>query len=443
MRQYPEKSLLTVGLLLLSFLLPVTTQAVVQDVSQSSQVDVSVTLYPDEMSLIKEKRKAPLREGSNKLLIKDVPASILMDTFLFRVLPPSPSLEVLEYTFQAPYIKQEELLQQSIGEMVQLLPSQPSLPLTPAKLLALDGEDAIIDSSGTIFTVKKKRIGFSHLPYTLASEPLITLKVVASKEGESLFEMGYLTKGFSWNASYTIIVDATEGHLDLNNWITIRNRSGIDLKKGHFRIADSPQKSEHFYAIERPTSLSNQATKNISWFGARNLTPVKSFRIYPKNNILVNEEGVVMKPPVETWLSVLNEAGKGLGIPLPEGTIRVFRRSTEGSLFYVGENKTSRIPLGKSLSLRLGTTKEITAEMRQTDYRKLGNQVVESGYRIDLKNTTAFPKQVTVFQNVSGEWIMLRETHTHEEEENRVKWTIPLAPQEQVDLRYRIRMNVE
>jgi hypothetical protein len=150
-----------------------------------------------------------------------------------------------------------------------------------------------------------------------------------------------------------------------------------------------------------------------------------------------------MKPSVETWLSVENAVSQGLGVPLPQGIIKVFQRSKDYSLLYIGENKTSLIPLGKSLSLRVGSTKEITTEMRQTDYRKLGSKVVESGYRLDLKNTTDSPKQVTVFQNVPKEWIILRETHPHGEEENRVEWILNLAPQEEVSLRYRIRMNVE
>lgn len=431
-----------VVLSLLFLLLPCLVQAVVHDVSQSSQLEINVTLYPQDMALIKEKRKTFLKEGSNKLLIKDVPSSILIDSFLFQILPPSPSLSVLEYTFQAPHITREELLQHSIGEIIQILPL-PSAPApTTAKLLSIDGEDALVEVTGLIFAVKKNRIAFPHLPYTLVPEPMITLKVLNSKEGEYLFEMGYLAKGFSWDAGYTIVVDAEGGHLDLNTWINIHNQSGMDIKKGHFRVAQTQQK-ERFYDIERPISLSDKATKNISWRAAKNLTPTKSFRIYPQNDIVLNEEGVVMKPTVETWLSVQNDASQGLGVPLPKGVIKVFRRNPDGSFFYVGENKTSLTPIGKSLSLRTGSTKEITTEMRQTDYRKLGSQVVESGYRLDLKNTTNSPKQVTVFQNVAGEWIILRETHPHEEEENRLKWTISLAPQEEVSLRYRIRMNVK
>ena len=295
---------------------------------------------------------------------------------------------------------------------------------------------------GLIFAVKKDRIAFPHLPYTLVSEPMITLKVLNSKEGPYIFEMGYLAKGFSWDARYTIVVDAEGGHLDLNTWINIHNQSGMDIKKGHFRVAQTQQK-QRFYDIERPISLSDKSIKNISWLAAKNLTATKSFRIYPNNNIVLNEEGVVMKPTVETWLSVQNGTSQGLGVPLPKGVIKVFRRNPDGSIFYIGENKTSLTPIGKSLSLRTGSTKEITTEMRQTDYRKLGSQVVESGYRLDLKNTTNAPKQVTVFQNVSGEWIILRETHTHVEDENRIKWTLNLASQEEVSLRYRIRMNVQ
>jgi hypothetical protein len=428
--------------LFLSFFLIQPSLASVQDVSQSAQQEVNVTLYNLELALIKERRKAFLKAGPNKLVIKGIPAEILVDTFVFQTLPPSSPIDVVEYTFQTPHLTREELLYHSIGETVHVLPSSASVPAS-AKLLALDEDYAIVGAQDFIFSVKKQRVGFPRIPFALVVEPQITLDIFTPQEGESSFELGYLAKGISWAATYTIVVDATEKHLDLNNWILIRNESGVDIKKGHFRIAHTQQESESFYEIEHPVSLVNQTSKNVSWFAARNLTPVKSFRIYPKNNMLHNEEGVVMKPPVETWLSVQNEKDKGLGVPLPEGTIRVFRRNADNSLFYVGENKTSRILLGKALSLRIGTTNEIQAEMRQTDYRKLGGQVVESGYRLDLKNTTAVPKQVTVYQNVSGEKNVLRETHAHEEEEKRIKWTIPLAPNEEVSLRYRIRMNME
>ncbi|HUX79748.1 MAG TPA: DUF4139 domain-containing protein [Alphaproteobacteria bacterium] len=426
--------------LLAALHLPQTTVAVVQEVTQSSQLEVSVTLYPKDMALIKEKRKALLKEGSNKLLIKDVPSSILIDSFLFQTIPPSPPLNILEYNFQTPDITGEKLLEHSIGEMVTILPLQSSPTPATAKLLALDGDKVLVESMGTIFDIKKTRIAFPHLPYTLVSEPQITLKLKNPKEGEYLFEMGYLAKGFSWDAGYTIILDTEGGHLDLNSWINIRNQSRIDIKKGHFRVAEQ---QDLFYDIERPMSLPDKTVKNISWFSAKNLTPTTSFRIYPKNNIIIDEEGVVMKPMVETWLSVQNTAAYGLGVLLPKGIIQVFKRNMDNSLLYIGENKTSLTPIGQLLSLRVGSTKEITAEMRQTDYRKLGSQVVESGYRLDLKNTTKTPKQVTVFQSVPGEWIILRETHAHEEDDKRIKWTLNLAPQEEVSLRYRIRMNIQ
>ena len=270
----------------------------------------------------------------------------------------------------------------------------------------------MVQSGDVIFAVKKTRIAFPHLPFTLVSEPLITLKTSVSQEANYLYEIGYLAKGFSWDAGYTIIIGAEGGNLDLNSWINIHNDSGMDIKKGHFRITHANQENEKFYDIEKPVSLPDKATKNISWFAAKDLKPTKSFRIYPKNDILTNEEGVVMKPLVETWLSVQNDTAHGLGVPLPQGVIKTFQRNPDGGLFYLGENKTPNTALGKALSLRVGSTKDITSEMRQTDYRKLGSQVVESGYRLDLKNTTDTPLEVTVFQNVSGEWIIL-ETHTH------------------------------
>jgi len=421
-------------------LLPSMAWSAIEEISQSSQLEISVTLYPEGIALVKEKRKAFLKEGLNKLLLKDVPFSIFSDSFLFQIQQSSPPIAVLEYSFHAPDITEDKLFEHSIGTNVQILPSQPTQPMTIAKLLSIDAGNVLVESGSTVFILKKNRVAFPHLPYTLTSEPMITLKLKSEKEGEAFFDMGYLAKGFSWDAGYTIVVDASGKQLDLNSWINVRNESGMDIKKGHFRVAHT---KDQFYDIQRRFSLPDNALKNISWISAKNLTPTRSFRIYPKNNIVIDEEGVVMKPTVETWLSVQNDTSQGLGVPLPQGIIKVFQRTVDGSLLYVGENKSPITPTGKSLSLRVGSTKEITAEMQQTDHRRLGKQVVESGYRLDLKNTTTSSRQVTVFQNVTGEWKILRETHPHEEEDKRLKWTLNLAPQEEVSLRYRIRMNVE
>lgn len=425
------------------FLFPSFVKSVVHEVPQYSQLSINVTLYPHDVALIKERRKATLQTGSNKLLIKDVPALILMDTFLFRIVPPSPPLKLLEYSFRSSHITREELLKHSVGKLVSLLPSTHHPLAREARLLSLDGGQAIIRVEGTILSVSKDQIAFPRLPHTLVAEPMISLKTEASQEGESFFEMGYLTKGFSWETSYTITVDAKEERLDIHNWITLHNKSGMNIKKGLFRIAHTHPSPDQFYNIPHPLTLPDQSTKNISWFFAKNLKPAKSFCIFPKNNILLNEEGLIIKPSVEAWLSVPNTKAEKLGIPLPEGGIKVFKRTQDGSLFYVGENKTPPIPVDKLLSLRFGTTTDIQAEMRQTDFRKLGNQIVESGYRLDLKNMTKFPRQVTIFQPVAGEWVVLRESHPHTEEEKRLRWVIELAPQESVSLRFRVRMNMQ
>jgi hypothetical protein len=442
MKRIKHLGLLQIIVLIVFFSLVSPTYAVIQNIPQSSQTEVNIILYPQDLALIKEKRETFLKEGSNKLLIKGVPTDILVDSFIFQMIPASIPVKVLEYNFQTSQITRAALLQHSIGEKVHILPSHLVPMPETAKLLALDGDDCVVESAGQIFILNKNRISFSYLPYTLASEPVITLKIVNPKDGNYAFSMGYLAKGIRWDAGYTIVLDDTETHLDLDNWINIHNRSGMDIKKAHFLVAHTQDAGENFYDIEKPISLSDNAVKNISWFSALGLTPSTSFRIFPKNKITDNEEGIVTKPTVETWLSVQNDRAHGLGVPLPEGVIKVFRRNATGSLFFVGENKTPFIPVDNALSLRVGSTRAITAEMRQTDFRKLGSQVVESGYRLDLKNETKSSKQVTVFQNVTGDWTILRETHPHAED-SRLQWVLTLGPLEEVSLRYRIRMNVK
>ena len=212
-------------LFLILLLLRPAAMAVVQEISQASQLEVNVTFYPQEMALIREKRTAFLKLGSNKLLIKDVPSSVLMDSFLFQPVPPSPSIKILEYNFQGPDITRETLLKHSIGQAVNILSQTTSQIPSNGKLLSVDGENAILDAQGTIFSVPKNQIIFPHLPYTLVAEPMITLKLMNAKEGDYQFDLGYLAKGFSWDAGYTIIVATDGSALDLNSWLTIHNTS--------------------------------------------------------------------------------------------------------------------------------------------------------------------------------------------------------------------------
>ena len=236
--------------------------------------------------------------------------------------------------------------------------------------------------------------------------------------------------------------------LDINSWINFHNDSGVELKKAHLSFADAPSSIDktggQIFKIDRPTTVADRTSKSVAWVDRDNIKTAKSYRIYPHVKIDKNEEGVVIKPPVETWLSVKNDKDNYLGVPLPAGVIKVYHRDEKDNLSYVGENKTTSLGVGDELSLRLSTTPDITADMWQTDFRKLGEQVIETGYRMDIKNTSKQAQKVTVVQDMSDKhWMILRETHPHADKSSKQAiWEINLPAESSESLRYRVRQNL-
>ena len=90
-----------------------------------------------------------------------------------------------------------------------------------------------------------------------------------------------------------------------------------------------------------------------------------------------------------------------------------------------------------SLAKRLGNG--IALAVAPVDLTAVCREVLDEFRTAHAERTGSFH----VDGDVTGEWSILRESHPHEEEGGRLQWTLTLGPQEEVSLRYRIRMNVK
>lgn len=425
-------------------------QSIEQQVTKAHQSAMEATIYPKGKALIHEHRFVKFLPGTNALVFVDIPSSIVQDSVLFRdTNDPNQELHLLEYTLKSGPISNQRLLENAIDQEVLVLPSAGvSKDTLKGTLLGLDNNRAIVQILGHVQSVPQDSLAFAQLPQRLSTQPELIIKVESPKEKETETEIVYLTDGLTWDAAYTVVVDKNANFLDLNSWINFHNDSGIELKKAHLNFADAPSSSDktggQIFKIVRPTTVTDRTSKSVAWVDRDNIPTTKEYRIYPKVNINQNEDGVLIRPPVETWLSFKNVKENQLGVPLPAGVIKVYQRDGQGNLSYVGENKTASLGMGEELSLRLSTTPDITVDMWQTDFRKLGEQVIETGYRMDIKNTTKSSQKVTVVQDMSDKnWIILRETHPHNEKNTKQGiWEITLPPEGTESLRYRIRQNL-
>jgi hypothetical protein len=138
--------------------------------------------------------------------------------------------------------------------------------------------------------------------------------------------------------------------------------------------------------------------------------------------------------------------GEGLGVPLPKGVIRLYKRDSQGNAQFVGEDRIDHTPKNETVRLKLGDAFDVTADKKQTAFQKLAgsgryNYVFESAYEIVLKNAKSEPVTVTVREPMPGDWTMLAESQPHAKvAAGTAEWQVRMPADGKATLTYRVRV---
>ncbi|MGA9993169.1 MAG: DUF4139 domain-containing protein, partial [Thiobacillaceae bacterium] len=138
--------------------------------------------------------------------------------------------------------------------------------------------------------------------------------------------------------------------------------------------------------------------------------------------------------------------GEGLGIPLPKGVVRVYKKDSKGNAQFVGEDRIDHTPRNETVRLKLGDAFDITADKKQTDFKKISgvsryNYVFESAYQITIKNAKNEPVTVKVAEPMPGDWQILSESHPHAKAAaGTAVWEVPVPAEGKSTLAYRVQV---
>jgi hypothetical protein len=464
------------GLLSVGFLLAVAVQAAepVRDVTSGAadREAVAVTVYNDDLALVKERRRVDLPAGPARLSLREVAAQMRPETALLRAVSGQP-LSLVEQNFDFDLLTPQKLLEKYVGREVTVIRSHPTTGeerREKATVLAA-GQGTVLRFADRIETGVPGRLAFDSVPANLRDRPTLSVLLEAAG-GRQAVELSYLTGGLSWKADYVANL-ATDGKtLDLNGWVTLTNRSGAGFDNATLQLVagtvnrvrqPEPQRAYamaaavprakvqeaaeeslmdyHLYSFERPTGIADNQTKQLALLSA-SAVPVSREYLLAGNDWYYRDRygqiGQKLKPAV--FLEFDNKGGQ-LGKPLPAGVVRVYARDSKGAAQFVGEDRIAHTAKNEKLKLRLGEAFDITAERKQTSYRKIGDNVVETAYRIDLRNAKDEAVTVRVQEPLPGDWEMLQESQKHTRESSRVaSWNVAVPAGGTAILEYTVRV---
>lgn len=449
--------------------------------SLSDQQSIALTIYNSNLALVKDQRKIRLNNGINNLALRDVSGQIRPETALLRSVSHKGSFETLEQNFDFDLLTPQKLLEKYVGKMVRVLNMNPTTGIeTSEQALVLSANNGVVMKIGNrVETGIPGRIVYNNVPDNLRERPTLITKLNNKTAGEQSVELSYLTGGLDWKADYVAELNSKEDSLDLSGWVTLTNTSGtsyqnaklqlvagdvnrvqenypraMSMRKNADMLAESakPMAEEslleyHLYSLDRQTTIAENQTKQVALLSASQVPAHKELVLRGADYYYSTSYGDLgQKLKVGVFVDFDNKEAAKLGIPLPKGIMRVYKKDSLGNAQFVGEDRIDHTPKNETIRLKLGEAFDVTADKKQSDFKVLprpakGNNMFESAYEIVIKNAKKERVSVTVQEPIPADWKMIKESHPSQRvTSNTAVWKIDVPSEGKVTLTYRVQV---
>ncbi|MGA8186225.1 MAG: DUF4139 domain-containing protein [Terriglobia bacterium] len=448
--------------------------------TEADQQSLNLTVYNSNVALVRDVRNVRLPAGNLELRFADVASQIKPETVRIVSLTAPKQWTVLEQDYRYDLLSPQKLLQFYVGKQVTLVRQVTENNSTKEVRM---NATLLSDNNGLIWKVGDQIITgmpadhyvFPSLPPNLYSKPTLLWLLDNRSAGEKKLEADYITKSVDWNADYVLTLPSEAMVADLTSWITVKNSSGIDFRNTQLQLvagqvhqamqnimpmagrvmmmeakAAAPGISQeglseyHLYTIQRPVTLPNNSSKQIAFVRASGIKVQKTYEINGQQSYFYSpyQGGQPTKEPVQAHLKFKNSEANSLGVPLPEGVVRVYQADSKGRMQFAGEDRISHTPKDEELNLYIGNAFDVTAERKQTDFQRLGNNVYETAFQVTIRNHKKESITVDVNEPITGTWSVQQSNYKYEKTSAfSLRFRVPVAADGQSVLNYRVRVH--
>jgi hypothetical protein len=438
--------------------------------TNAQRQEVGITVYNQNFGLVREVREIDVPAGRTELEFRDVSQSIEPQTVAIKSL--GGRLNVLEQNYRYDLLSPQKLLEKYVGKKVKVY-----------RWNEHTGKDDVYDAdllsvqNGTVMRINGEitynfpgRIAFPSIPRNLIAQPTLVWLVDAS--GKQKVEVTYLTQNLGWSADYVLVVNEADTGGDLQGWVTLTNNTGTSYQNAklklvagdvqrvsgnRFRAMDMPAASAtggaagfreesffeyHLYTLQRPTNLLNAEQKQVTLLEAHDIHLQKRLIFFGAAYYYRGSYGqVVSNQKVGVYLDIQNTQANHMGMPLPKGTVRVYKADKSGAKQFIGEDNIDHTPRDERVRIKMGEAFDVVGDRKQMSWRSLGSCVSESAWEISLRNHKDTAVDVEDYEPVGGDWEITQESMPHVKKDAHTFTFHPHIPARgKVKITYRVRI---
>ena len=389
---------------------------------------LSLSIYNQNLALIKDIRSAALQSGNNDVIFDGVASQIQAETAIIY----GDGITVNEQNYSYNLMSYDNFIKQYLGKEVTTVRTNSTTGENIYETATLIGEAEgrpILRFNYGIDSNFPGRVVFNNIPAGMSNQPTLAAKLNAKQGGEKNLYLAYLTGGLSWKTDYVANI-SSDNTLDLTGWVTINNESGIDYKHAKIQLIAGdvnivrPMMAHSrgmvmmakaaFNSMDEAVSVEPESLNSYELYTLPNMTTIKDKQT--KQIALIEKHGVVYKKefnldtpfyfgdggvefekrhPAISYV-VKNTADSHLGISLPAGTVRFYENDKSGNLQFIGSDNINHTAKEDTLRLHLGDAFNISVsgKINKVKEKELERKPNHLCYNIQVLKT--YEVEVTV-----------------------------------------------
>ncbi len=434
------------------------------------QKDLAITVYNGNLGLVKDVRELRLPVGMHEVKFMDVASQIDPTSVHLKSLTDSAGVRILEQNYEYDLLNPQKLMDKYVGKTVRLMTQDGNQ--IEAVLLS-NNNGPIYRINGQIHLGHPGRVILPDLPEDLIPKPTLVWLLHSGVGSPQRVEASYLTGGITWKADYVVVLNEKDTGGDLSGWVTIDNKSGATYPSAALKLvagdvnrvrprqemravlesaakaAAAPAQFQeesffeyHLYSLQGRTTIKNNQTKQVSLLDAPDIPIRKELRFYGASQYYRSQIGTpISNQKVGVFLEIANSEQHRLGVPLPKGTVRVYKAAADKSLQFIGEDTIDHTPKDEKIKIKMGEAFDVVGERTQRDWKKIAWNTYETEWDVELRNHKKEEVEVTIIEPVPGDWEVVKSSHSYSKIEAHTLQVVVKVPKDgKATVTYRVRM---
>lgn len=458
-----------------------------------AEAATALTIYNRDFAVVRQSLTLDLHTGLNRISFPDATLSLEPDSVILRDLGSHRALQVLEQNYRNDPVSQELLLSMFEGKTIDFVRYRRD---TDAKEIVQGriirsgyvphgaAQQPIIEVDGKLQFFLPGQPTFPALGNDTILKPTLHWLIRSDSSGATPAEIAYVTGGMSWDAAYNIVAPEHGDTIDLVGWITMNNRTGKTFENARIKLlagdvnrvqniavargmamkaamdeaAAPPPVTEksfdeyHLYTLQNLTTLRDQETKQVEFVRAG---AVKSQRIYVYEGFdtsrwgwygggLNQDPGYGTQSNSKVWVmhEFKNSKDNNLGVALPRGRVRFYRRDDDGQLQFTGENTIDHTPADETIRLYTGNAFDVVGERKRTEFHTDARaRWFDESFEIKVRNHKKEAVQVRVVERLYrwNNWQITEATQKwNKKDAQTVEFPVTVQPDQEGVVRYTV-----